>query len=140
MTGHPFSSLLGGGQKYSRPRVWDVKLRCWGTVGCSRRFGWDGCHIIGLSGRIWPDRPVIYSDCPMLCADGPNYSFRVCVGRGSSGADLGNSVLKTGPTVIGPNGSCSCTDGPAMRSSASLLPMCAGGSGCLEYVSINIRK
>jgi hypothetical protein len=45
---------------------------------------------------IWPDRLVIYSDYPMLYTDGPNCSFRVCAEHGGSGADLGNSVLKTG--------------------------------------------
>jgi hypothetical protein len=39
---------------------------------------------------------VLYSDCPVLHADGPNGSFRVCAVRGGSGASLGNSFLKTG--------------------------------------------
>jgi hypothetical protein len=45
---------------------------------------------------IWLDHLVIYLDYPMLYTDGPNCSFRVCAEHGSSGADLGNSVLKTG--------------------------------------------
>jgi hypothetical protein len=42
----------------------------------------------------WPDRPMMYSDCPMLCADGLNWLFRFCAGCGGLGADFGNSIWK----------------------------------------------
>jgi hypothetical protein len=42
----------------------------------------------------WQDRPVMYSDYPVLCTDGMNCSFRVCAGQGGSGMGLDNSALK----------------------------------------------
>jgi hypothetical protein len=85
-----------------------------------------------------PDRPVMYSDFPALCVDCLNCSFRVCVGRGGSGVSLSNSILKTGPTVVGPDGPRSRVDGPAVRRSAGLPPICVGGCGCPGLVSIDI--
>jgi hypothetical protein len=64
----------------------------------------------------------MYSDW-VLYADGSNCSLRVCTERGGSGANLGSSVLKTGPTAIGSDGLRSCADGPAMRISVDLPPM-----------------
>jgi hypothetical protein len=52
----------------------------------------------------WSDHPVMYSDCLALCTDGLNCSFKVCAECGGSGVDLGNSVLKMGPTTIGTDG------------------------------------
>jgi hypothetical protein len=52
---------------------------------------------------VCADCSVMYSDCPALCADGSNFSFRVYAGRSGSAADLGNSDLKTGMTVVGPD-------------------------------------
>jgi hypothetical protein len=73
-----------------------------------------------------------------LYADGLNGSFRACTVRGDSGADLGNSILKTGPATAGPDGPRSRADGPAMRRSTDLPPICIGGCGCPGYVSIGI--
>jgi hypothetical protein len=71
-------------------------------------------------------------------ADGPNGLSRVYAVRGGSGAGLGNSFLKMGPTVAGLDGPRSRADGPDMRRSANLSPMWVGGCGCLGYVSIGI--
>jgi hypothetical protein len=86
----------------------------------------------------YADRPITYSDCPVLYADGLNGSLRVCAVRGGSSADLGNSLLKTGPAVAGPDGPRSCVDGLAMSRSVGLLLICIGGYGCPGYVSIGI--
>jgi hypothetical protein len=87
---------------------------------------------------IWPDRPVIYSNCQMLYTDGPNGLFRVRAVRGGSGVGLNNSFLKTGLVATGPDGLCSRADGPVVRRSAYLPPICVGGRGCPGYVSIDI--
>jgi hypothetical protein len=86
----------------------------------------------------WPDCSVMYLDCPTLCTDGPNCSFRVCVGRGGSGVDLGYLILKTRPDVVGPDGPRSRADGPTVRISVGLPPMCVGACGCPRYLSIGI--
>jgi hypothetical protein len=78
--------------------------------------------MTGLSGNVFS---------PALYADGPNGSFRVHAVRGGLGACLGNSLLKTGPTDPGP-------DGPAVRRSVVLPPICKGGCGCPGYMSIGI--
>jgi hypothetical protein len=62
----------------------------------------------------------------LLCANGPNCLFRVCLERGGSGAGLGNSVLKTGPTTVGPDGPRSRVNGPVVRRSVGLPPICVG--------------
>jgi hypothetical protein len=80
----------------------------------------------------------MYSDCSALFADGPNCLFGICTDRGGSSAGLGNSVLKMGPTVVGPDGLRSRGDGPVVRRSADLPLICIGGYGCPGYVSINI--
>jgi hypothetical protein len=85
-----------------------------------------------------PDRPVLYSDCPAPYADGPNGLPRVCAVRGGSGAGLGNSFLKTGPSATDLDGPRSRANGPDMRRSTNLSPMCVGCCGCPEYVSIGI--
>jgi hypothetical protein len=87
---------------------------------------------------IWPDRPVLYSNYPALYPDGPNGSFKVCTVRGSSGAGLSNSFLKTGPTTAGLDDPRSRVDGPDMCRSTDLPPICVGGCGCPGYVSIGI--
>jgi hypothetical protein len=81
---------------------------------------------------MWPDRPVLYSDCLAPYVDGSNGLSRVCAVRSGSGAGLGNSLLKMGLAVAGPDGPPSCADGPDMRRSANLLPMCVGGCGFPE--------
>jgi hypothetical protein len=43
---------------------------------------------------------MIYLGCPALCVGGPNCSFRVYTGRGSSSTNLGNSVLTTGGPLL----------------------------------------
>jgi hypothetical protein len=86
----------------------------------------------------WPDRLVLYSDYPVLQADGPNGSFRVCAVRGGSGAGLGNSFLKIGPTAASPDGLRSCADGPVRHISANLPPIWVRGFGYPGYVSIGI--
>jgi hypothetical protein len=86
----------------------------------------------------WSDRPVMYLDCPALCADSRNCSFRIWAGRGGLGAHLVNLVLKTGPTTISLDGPHSRADGPVMRRSMGLLPICIGGCDCRRYVSISI--
>jgi hypothetical protein len=68
----------------------------------------------------WPDRPIMYSNCPVLCEDGPNCLFRVCAGRGSSGTGLGNSILKTGSTTVSLEGPRSCADRPTVCRSTGL--------------------
>jgi hypothetical protein len=57
--------------------------------------------------------------------------------HGSSGAGLGNSFLQTGPVAAGPNSLRSCADGPVVRRSANLPPICVGDCGCPGYVSID---
>jgi hypothetical protein len=86
----------------------------------------------------YTNRLVMYSDCPTLCANDPNCSFRVCEGRGGSDKDLGNLVLKMGPAIVGLDGPRSHVDGPTMRRSTGLPPICIGGCGCPGYVSIAI--
>ena len=53
----------------------------------------------------------MYSDCPSICADGPKGSITVCAKYGGPGADFGNSVQKTGLTVVDSDGPHSGTDG-----------------------------
>jgi hypothetical protein len=72
----------------------------------------------------WPDCPLMYSNCPCC-------SFRVFTGHGGLGVGLGNSVLKTGSAAVDP-------DGPTVRRSVGLPPICIGGCGCPGYVSISI--
>jgi hypothetical protein len=67
---------------------------------------------------------------PTLCVDDLNCSFRVCVERGGSVADLGNSVLKTGPTVVGSDGPRPRADGLAVCRLTGLPPIFLGGCGC----------
>jgi hypothetical protein len=71
-----------------------------------------------------PDCPVkhedclmMYSDCPVLCVNGLNWSFRVYAGCRDSGADFGNLVRKIGSTAA-------VSDGVRL-----------GGCDCLAYVS-----
>jgi hypothetical protein len=87
---------------------------------------------------MWQNRPMLYLDCPTPYADGPNGFSRVCTIGGGSGAGLGNSFLKMGPAAVGPDDPRSRADGPDMRRSANLSPMCVGGCGCPGYVSIII--
>jgi hypothetical protein len=63
------------------------------------------------------------------------HQHRVC---GGLGVGLGNSLLKMGPVAAGQDGPRSCADGPDMRRSANLSPMCVGGYCCLGYMSIGI--
>jgi hypothetical protein len=83
---------------------------------------------------------MLYSDCPALHADNPNGSFRVCTVYGGLGAGLGNSFLKLGPVVVGPDNPRSCEDGPVVRRSANLPSICVRGCGCPRHVSIDIPK
>ena len=76
------------------------------------------------SPNAWLDHPVMYLECLALCADGLNCSFRACTGRGGLGTDLGNSVLKTGSSAVDSDDPCSRADGPAVRRSAGLPPIC----------------
>jgi hypothetical protein len=87
---------------------------------------------------MWPDCPALYSDCLALYADGPNGLSRVCTICGGLGVGLGNSLLKMGLVAAGLDGPRSRADGPDMRRSANLLPMCVGGCCCLGYMSIGI--
>jgi hypothetical protein len=87
---------------------------------------------------ILPDRPVLYSSYLAPHADGPNESFRVCAIRGGSGAGLGNLFINIGSVIAGPDGPCSCADGPVVRRSANVPPICVRGCTCLGYVSISI--
>jgi hypothetical protein len=87
---------------------------------------------------MWPDRPTLYSDCLAPYADGPNGLSRVCMACGGLGAGLGNSLLKMGSVAAGPDGPRSRADGPDMRRSANLSPMCVGGCRCPRYMSIDI--
>jgi hypothetical protein len=80
----------------------------------------------------------MYSNCPAICADDPKESVRVCVKCSGPGSDFGNSVRKTGPVVVGQDGSHSGMDGPVVRRSVDLLSICVGGCRCPEYVSIGI--
>jgi hypothetical protein len=86
----------------------------------------------------WMDSLVMYLNCSTLFVDGPNCLFGICADRDGSGAGLGNSVLQTGPTVVGPDGSRSRGDGPTMCRLADLPLICIGGCGCPSYVSIDI--
>jgi hypothetical protein len=92
-----------------------------------------------------PDRPVkyadrstLYSDCLVSYADGPNELSRVCTVYGGLGAGLGNSLLKMGSAAAGLDGPRSRADGPDMRRSANLSPMCMGGCCCPRYMFIGI--
>ena len=87
---------------------------------------------------MWPDRPTLYSDCLASYADSPNGLSRVCTVCGGLGAGLGNSLLKMGSTAAGPDGPRSRADGPDMRRSTNLSPMCVGGYCCPRYMSIGI--
>jgi hypothetical protein len=87
---------------------------------------------------MWPDRPTLYSGCLASYADGPNGLSRVRMACGGLGAGLGNSLLKIGSAAAGPDGPRPCADGPDMRRSANLSPMCVGGCRCLGYMSIGI--
>jgi hypothetical protein len=59
---------------------------------------------------------------------------------GSLGAGLDNSLLKMGSAAAGPDGPRSRADGPDMRRSANLSPMCVGGCCCPRYMSIGIPQ
>jgi hypothetical protein len=87
---------------------------------------------------MWPDRSKLYSDCLAPYADSPNGLSRVCTVCGGLGVGLGNSLLKMGPVAAGPDGPRSHADGPDMRRSANLSPMCVGGYCCLGFMSIGI--
>jgi hypothetical protein len=87
---------------------------------------------------MWLDRPTLYSDYLGSYTDGPNGLSRVCTVCGGLGAGLGNSLLKMGSAAAGPDGPRSCADGPDMRRSANLSPMCVGGYCCPRYMSIGI--
>jgi hypothetical protein len=67
--------------------------------------------------------------------DGSNCSFKVCVERGDSGADLDTLILKMGPATIGLRPRA---DGLTMHRSADLPSICVGCYGCPGYVSIGI--
>jgi hypothetical protein len=54
------------------------------------------------------------------------------------GTNFGGLVQKMGPVFAGPDGPHSRSDGPAMRRSVDLPQICAEGSGCSEYVFIDI--
>jgi hypothetical protein len=79
---------------------------------------------------MWPDRPTLYSDYLASYADGLNGLSRVCTVCGGLGAELGNLLLKMGSAAAGPDGPCSRADGPDMRKSSNLSPMCVGGCCC----------
>jgi hypothetical protein len=87
---------------------------------------------------MWPNHPVLYLDCLAPYTDCPNGLSRVCTVCGSLGASLSNSLLKMGLAAAGPDGPCSCADGPDMHRSANLSPMCMGGCCCPVYMSIGI--
>jgi hypothetical protein len=55
---------------------------------------------------------------------------KVCAVRGGLGADLGNSILKTGPPAVRPDGQRSRADSPVIRTSEGLPLICVGGCGC----------
>jgi hypothetical protein len=82
------------------------------------------------------DCPSLYSDCLAPYADGPNGLSRVCTTCGGLGAGLGNSLLKMGSAAASPDGPRSRADGPDMRRSANLSPMCVGGCRYPRYMSI----
>jgi hypothetical protein len=73
---------------------------------------------------MWPDCPTLYSNYLAPYADGLNGLSRVCTVCGGLGAGLGNSLLKMGPVAAGPDVPRSRADGPDMRRSANLSPMC----------------
>jgi hypothetical protein len=87
---------------------------------------------------MWLDRLALYSDCLASYADGPNGLSRVCTVCGGLGAGLGNSLLKMGSVAAGPDGLRSRADGPDMRGSTNLSPMCVGGCCCPGYMSIGL--
>jgi hypothetical protein len=87
---------------------------------------------------MWSDRSTLYLDCLASYVDGPNGLSRVCTVCGGLGADLGNSLLKMGSAAAGPDGQRSRADGPDMRRSANLSPMCVGGCCCPRYMFIGI--
>jgi hypothetical protein len=87
---------------------------------------------------MWSDHPTLYSDCLASYADDSNELSRVCMVCGGLGANLGNSILTMGSAVAGADGPRSCADGPDMRRSANLSPMCVGGCCCPRYMSISI--
>lgn len=64
------------------------------------------CCVRGLSNRV-AER--------FVCV-----SIRVCAEYGGAGADFSGLVRKTGPVVAGPDGPCSCVDGPTKRRSVDL--------------------
>jgi hypothetical protein len=86
----------------------------------------------------YADRPTLYSDCLMPYADGPNGLSRFCTACGGLGAGLGNLLLKMGSTAAGLDGPRSRANGPDMRRSTNLLPMCVRGYRCPRYMSIGI--
>ena len=96
----------------------------------------SGC-VRGLSGHIPGPSGDVFGPSDHMCGR----SERVCYGlhkmrwpwRG-----LGNSVRKTRLTTAGPDGPHSGADGPAVRRSVDLPPICAGGYDCPGYVSIDI--
>jgi hypothetical protein len=63
---------------------------------------------------------------------------RVCVEYSGPDMNFSGSVRKTGPTVVGLDGPRSSADGPAMRRSVDLPPICAEGCGCSEYAFVGI--
>jgi hypothetical protein len=73
------------------------------------------------------DCPTLFSDCLASYADGPNGLSRVCTLCGGLGVGLGNSLLKMGSGAVGSDGPRSRADGPDMRRSTNLSPMCVGG-------------
>jgi hypothetical protein len=87
---------------------------------------------------MWPDRPTLYSDWLVPYADSLNGLSWVCTVCGGLGAGLGISLLKMGPVAADPDGPLSRADGPDMRRSANLSPMCVRGCCCLGYMSIGI--
>jgi hypothetical protein len=87
---------------------------------------------------MWSDRLELYSDCLASYTDGLNGLSRVCVVCGGLGAGLGNSLLKMGSTAASPDSPRSRADGPDMRRSANLSPMCVGGCCCPWYMFIGI--
>jgi hypothetical protein len=72
----------------------------------------------------------MYLDSPAICADGLKEFVRFCVKCGSPSADFCNLVRKTGSTTAGPDGPHSGVDGPVVRRSVDLPPICAGGYDC----------
>jgi hypothetical protein len=82
----------------------------------------------------------MYSDGPVLCADGPNWSVRVCERCDGFDADFGNLVWKIGSVAAGSNRPHSRADIPAMRRSIDLPPICEGGCSCPDICPSASRK